>query len=254
MMYGIFMKVMRDMWDEIEGYKIPENEIKGFLELNLTMEGYGVCRNMAIDIAKKLNAINPEYNARTLIVETEGEGTFKKANIERKFINEDGTVEEEYGSIELQAKDESNKGNIIYGNHVVTVVDVKKDNLMIVLDPTNPSLGVYKNGKIENLNSDERGEAYCEPRGIDQWGNSNNYDEGFQVFEDYIKSFDKSNLTDEEIKEKYGWVAQDLSIEDQIASENEQAFKNVIKVSKEKLNNNKKEHKTSENKEETKER
>ena len=77
----IFMKVIDDMWESIQGYAEPEKDIIGFLELDLaTEDGYGVCRNMASDIARKLNEINPEYNARTI--------TVKKSKDENEDINE----------------------------------------------------------------------------------------------------------------------------------------------------------------------
>ena len=51
-----FMKVMDDMWGSIQGYKKKKKNIVGFAELDLaTPNGYGVCRNMASDIAEKLN-------------------------------------------------------------------------------------------------------------------------------------------------------------------------------------------------------
>lgn len=64
----IFVKVIYDMWKEIKGYAVPENEIIGYLRLTLGIEGIGVCRNFADDITAKLNAINPDYNARNLVV------------------------------------------------------------------------------------------------------------------------------------------------------------------------------------------
>ena len=62
----IFMKIIDDMWKEIDGYAFPKNEIEGYLRLTLDNEKIGVCRNFADDITAKLNAINPEYHARNL--------------------------------------------------------------------------------------------------------------------------------------------------------------------------------------------
>lgn len=86
----IFMKVMDDMWGSIQGYKEPEKDIQGFLELDLaTEDGYGVCRNMANDVARKLNAIDKKYNARTITVAI-GETADNKSEINKrqKFTNE----------------------------------------------------------------------------------------------------------------------------------------------------------------------
>ena len=90
----IFMKVMDDMWKGIQGYKEPEKDISGFLELDLaTEEGYGVCRNMASDIARKLQEINPDYNARTIVVYSNG--AYKIADIHRNVIQDNETVMDE---------------------------------------------------------------------------------------------------------------------------------------------------------------
>ena len=113
--------------------------------MGINEEGYGVCRNMASDLAKKLNEINPKYNAKTLIVYKDMK-SMKRANIDRKI---DSTT--------IQTQGEQNKNHIvevnkyIYGNHMITLVDIEKDNVTLALDPTNPSIGVYKDGKITFL-------------------------------------------------------------------------------------------------------
>ncbi len=149
----IFMKTMDDMWKNIKGYANPEKDIKGFLELDLaTEEGYGVCRNMASDVAKKLNAINPEYNARTMAVYMSESGEYQIADIKRNVIETNNTVTDQ----EQQANEDSTEiVSIAMGNHMITMVDIVKYNITLVLDPTNPGIGIYKDGKITMLNSDK---------------------------------------------------------------------------------------------------
>lgn len=160
----IFMKVMDDLWENIQGYKKPEKDIRGFWELDLaTEDGYGVCRNMASDIARKLNEINSEYNARTMVVTMGETGYYEMADIERQILEEDETVQNEADKKEnireeikenIQGKEEKIK-NSIFPNHMVTFVDIPHENLTLVLDPTNPGIGTYINEKIIMLNSEK---------------------------------------------------------------------------------------------------
>lgn len=65
----IFVKLMYDLWENIEGYKTPEKyDGFGIFRLAVEEEKVGVCRNFADDLVAKLNAINPDYNARNLTV------------------------------------------------------------------------------------------------------------------------------------------------------------------------------------------
>lgn len=211
----IFMKVMDDMWGSIKGYKKPELNLSGFYELDLaTEDGYGVCRNMASDVAKKLNAINPEYNARVMPVRME-DNYFKIANIERTVLQDDPTVME---------NDEAGEAPSIlgdmFGNHMVTLVDIKEDNLTIVLDPTNPGIGIYKNGDIIMLNppqNPERGEK-VEYEAKEYTSAVIVRGEGMQgvvdVVADYFSTYEKANLTYEQIQEKYGLEAQNKALKE----------------------------------------
>lgn len=208
----IFMKVMDDMWRNTRGYYKPKKDIKGFLELDLAdEEGYGVCRNMASDVAKKLNKINPKYNARTMVVTMEEESYYKIANINRKFIQTNNTVEEQSDNKKDKIAEFTNK---IIGNHMVTLVDVPSDGLTVVLDPTNPGIGIYKNGKITMLNpgieketpqytSKELSEAIIIEGGYDSFND---------ITLDYIDSYKKTKLTMKQIKEKYGLEAQNKAL------------------------------------------
>lgn len=43
----------------------------------------------------------------------------------------------------------------IFGNHMVTAIDIPKQNTILILDPTNPSIGTIKNGKIYMFSNKE---------------------------------------------------------------------------------------------------
>ena len=83
------MKLMDDMWRNIKGYGEPRIDLISYPGLDLaTEDAIGVCRNMADDMARKLNAINEEYNARSITVYF-GDGNYETANIEQNVIEED---------------------------------------------------------------------------------------------------------------------------------------------------------------------
>lgn len=146
----IIMKVMSDMWANIEGYGEPEIDAIGYYRLDIN-NGIGVCRHMADDIAFKLNEINPEYNARTICVYA-SEGSYTTSSIERKLVETEtqNTISMEEETVMGIATDSLTK---IIGNHAVTVVDIGEDT--IIIDPTNPMIGVLKNGEIILLNPND---------------------------------------------------------------------------------------------------
>ena len=218
----VFMKVIDDMWNQIKGYKNPELDLTGFLELDLASEdGYGVCRNMASDVARKLNEINPDYNARTLVVNMGHDGQYKLADVKRKILEENETVDTDSSSRDVQ-----NKMSDILGNHMITLVDVKSDNLIVVLDPTNPGIGIYQNGKIEMLNSVKGNELNFDTRKFTTFITSNGYKDGAESVIDFADSYQESKLSHEQIEEKYGLDAQN------------QALKEVRKIEEAKANKN----------------
>ena len=86
----IFIKVIDDMWKEINGYAEPQNEIIGYPRITLRNEGVGMCGNFADDMTAKLNAINPEYNARNLIVYM-SDNDYYMFDIERNILSTEET-------------------------------------------------------------------------------------------------------------------------------------------------------------------
>ena len=209
----IFMKVMDDMWNSIQGYKKPEKDIPGFYELDLaTEEGYGVCRNMASDIARKLQKINPDYNARTIVV-YKGD-SFQVADIERTILESDETVQEDSSEEQEQNSDFSNIQNFV-GNHIVTLVDVKEngEEVTLVLDPTNPGIGIYKDGTIVMLNTVDGNLAELDSKEIITtlfWRSG--FDAAFKSISDFISSFKDTSISLDELIAKYGLEAQNRAL------------------------------------------
>lgn len=144
----IVMKVMDDMWNEMAGYKTPKSDYDGLFRLALLNENsVGVCRHIADDMANRLNTINPKYNAKTLTV-TFNNDAYKIENfadIERRDL----TDHTENTSEEIKDENENNFDFTKYtGNHLVCSFNPIGKNYTIIIDPTNPSIGVLLNGKI----------------------------------------------------------------------------------------------------------
>lgn len=202
----IIMKVMNDMWNSIDGYKIPDMyDAIGYPRLALYMDGYGVCRNMTDDFTARMNAINPNYEACNLNV------YLKEAEIN----NIRRTTLVNYNSIADNSEQEENidyKSEIISnltGNHMVSCVKLKEDDVLLIVDPTNPSIGVLKNGEITMLSNQMMKGIKIKPVGNLMLGSDNR--------KEYLKKLTESLFTAGDIntlKEKYGITSQNETLEE----------------------------------------
>lgn len=214
----IIMKVIDDMWKSIEGFKSPQEEVKGFLELNLSKQKgewrYGVCRNMACDVARKLNEINPEYNARTLIIYLPDCTKLQQANIKKNILPEDEDISER-DNIKSEYKGEKEneeKQKKHDPNHVIVLVDIKEDGFIMAIDPTNPSLGIYQNGEITMFN-ERNPEAVWEPKEFMSWRFVNYGEESaLENMVNYARSFGNANINIHRLGSKYGVKAQNRAL------------------------------------------
>lgn len=203
----VFMKVMSDMWSEIDGYGENTEDIAGLLRLSLQEDGQGVCRHFADDVTAKLNAINPEYNARNLAVYI-ADNQYELANIDRTILQNNNTV----AGTEQEEENSNFVDTVVnlVGNHVVTVVDVPGKNISLVLDPTNPGIGVFKDGQIYMFSTpDGKG---ISPKAIGQFfmnGAENMFDLGITT----VKSFLPTEQSLEELEAIYGTEAQNEALE-----------------------------------------
>ena len=202
----IIMKVVNDMWNSIDGYKTPDMyDAIGYPRLALYMDGYGVCRNMADDFTARMNAINPNYEACNLNV------YLKEAEIN----NIRRTTLVNYNSIADNSEQEENidyKSEIISnltGNHMVSCVKLKEDDVLLIVDPTNPSIGVLKNGEITMLSNQMMKGIKIKPVGNLMLGSDNR--------KEYLKKLTESLFTAGDIntlKEKYGITSQNETLEE----------------------------------------
>ncbi len=194
----IIMKVMNDMWSTIDGYNYAsEYDLLGYQRLALYYEGFGVCRNMADDFTARMNAINPEYEACNLNVYiSDAELNGINRNI---LVSNDTVSEEENNSSDLKDDILTN----MVGNHMVSCIKLKDADVLLIVDPTNPSIGVLKNGKVHMLSNVVTNGIKIKPIGNIIFGKdaSNNYTE--KIFESYLTNGDIDVL-----KEKYGLDAQ----------------------------------------------
>lgn len=225
------MYIMSDMWANTKGYGKPKLDLRAYMELDMAnTEGYGVCRNMAWDFARKMNSINEDYNARVAYVRLE-HGDVNLANIERKFIKDNTNTIEETDEEKDENKDENNEENqdsntsnqkedkdimdkifglVNWGNHAVVVVDSLEDNVELVCDPTNPAIGVVKNGDIIMFNACGENPYSIEYSIPSMYIMGNLHDEISKT----IKSIGiYSNEKLDYLKDKYGVDAQNSTLE-----------------------------------------
>ena len=210
--FEIMMGVMEDVWNDAKGYGSPEIDAKGYLELDMSENGVGVCRNIASDYAKRLNEIDPSFNARTISVYADfGNESFDKADIQRKILNNDENtiVNETADEIIMRT----------FGNHMGVLVDY--DNKIIFVDPTTLLVGQLTIGgefgrgvTIKIFNDTESGRVFeMTPKGFsDIFINKGIHGTG-EVIEDYFRSYDTRGYTFEELKEMMGTSAQKKAIE-----------------------------------------
>lgn len=230
----ILMKVTRDMWSNIQGYSTPKKDLLLYPGLDLADEdGVGVCRNMADDVARKLNAINPNYNARVLNVYLTGSG-YQYANINTNIVEDETTLPQYDNQSENSTglKQVNNIINIINdniikytGNHTVVILDIDEDNVTLMLDPTNPGIGVLKDGKIIPFNITKNSTINEKVTPITCFIVR---EDPFGLSKQLLSSFKEPTLSIEELKDKYGLDAQNKALSS--LQEKENSFKDTLVV------------------------
>lgn len=213
----IIIKVMNDMWSSIDGYKTPNTyDAIGYPRLALYMDGYGVCRNMADDFSARMNAINPDYEACNLNVYLKGA---EVNNIRRTVLVNHNTI----------VNDSEQEENIDYkseiiskltGNHMVSCIKLKEDDVLLIVDPTNPSIGILKNGNIYMLSNQLM-------FGIDV-KSVGNLMLGTDTRKNYLKKVAESFFTNgnlDTLKEKYGISSQNETLEDIVKNYSKNYYK-----------------------------
>lgn len=197
----IFMKLMQYEHQEML-YGTPEQEITGYYRVQM-LDGKGVCRNIADDLAYRLNLINPEYNAKMICVNS-SYGNWVK-NDDKMQIAPDYNFNNEEIDNDNKGLEEIKKR--LFPNHAVTMINIPGEDYALILDPTNSGIGVISNGKIDMFNSDNENYYVTELANALLMG----YDIRFSTELNELKSyFTKHSL--EELNELYGLDAQNEAI------------------------------------------
>ncbi len=197
----IFMKLMQYEHQEML-YSTPEQEITGYFRVQM-LDGKGVCRNIADDLAYRLNLINPEYNAKMICVNS-SYGNWVK-NDDKMQIAPDYNFNNEEIDNDNKGLEEIKKR--LFPNHAVTMINIPGEDYALILDSTNSGIGVISNGKIDMFNSDNENYYVTELANALLMG----YDIRFSTELNELKSyFTKHSL--EELNELYGLDAQNEAI------------------------------------------
>lgn len=122
-------------------------------------------------------------------------------NINRNILVSNETVSEDTENNSSEFTDELITNTV--GNHMVSCIKLKEDDVLLIVDPTNPSIGVLKNGKIYMLSSVAVNGLEVKPIG--------NIIFGTDATKNYVEKILESFLTNGDIdflKEKYGIESQ----------------------------------------------
>ena len=210
----IIMSVMNDIRSNTEyGFDFEGEEIGDSYRLILNgSNDIGVCRHMADKFTATMNMIDPRFEARNLFVHLSHEcNTLTLCDVENPFseefkkqlVKEKEKNKEEEKDLKEQLEDE------IAANHLVTVLKPIDEDYYLVVDVTNPSIGVLRNGKIYMFNSNDY--SFIEYRPYQQF--IMNADDSYYVirkdmFLSYFQNYNLDNLD-----ELYGLDSQNKVLE-----------------------------------------
>lgn len=197
----IFMKLMQYEHQEML-YGTPKQEITGYYRVQM-LDGKGVCRNIADDLAYRLNLINPEYNAKMICVNS-SYGNWVKNNDKMQIAPDYNFNNEEIDNDNIGIEEIKKR---LFPNHAVTMINIPGEDYSLILDPTNSGIGVISNGKIDMFNSDNESYYVTELANALLMG----YDIRFSTELNELKSY-FTNHSLEELNELYGLDAQNEAI------------------------------------------
>ena len=203
----IVVKVMSDIYEKYK-YKFPTGDVNGFYRFYLYENGYGVCRNIADDFCAKLNAIDSSFNAHIIgckLNEVSKNGEHIRYDI---MDNIERTIEEdEEEDMLTRGLDFLNPDN--FGNHVVAVINIKGEQIPLVVDPTNLGMGAIINGKIWMFYTIENADDAIDARLLSTIFIS---EDPLRIVTDFFDSLEFRELFDE-LKERYGTEALEKTLE-----------------------------------------
>lgn len=161
----IIVTVMNDIRSSTQyGFDYDVEEIVNYNRLVLNdSNNIGVCRHMSDQFTTIMNMINPEFEAHNLYVNLNSDcNTFKTCSVDQpisKKFREELTNNDN--------SEQSGFANEIIGNHMVSILKSTNDDYYLVVDVTNPSIGILKDGKIYMFNSNDY--SFIEYRPIFQY-------------------------------------------------------------------------------------
>ncbi len=161
----------------------------------------------------------------------DGEGKEQKREKEETLLDNDFLMKEK---IEKNSREKITSVKIaqelIGSNHEIVAIDIEKDNVTLIIDPTNLCLGVYKDGKIIIFNEQSKKGIYKKSFLSDFL--TQGIKEVVEYPVDYVKSFREPTLSMEELEEKYGLEAQNKMLEQIEKEDNQKTFKEELKIDK----------------------
>lgn len=204
----IIMTVMNDIRSNTQyGFDFDETEIYNRPRVVLNdNNNIGVCRHMADKFTTIMNMINPDYEAYNLLVYLDSNcDTFVPCNVytpvSDKYREEMTNNTNETNPSELEKK--------LLANHMVSILKPIDKDYYLVVDVTNPSIGVLKDGKIYMFNTMDY--SFIEYRPILQYITSvnNSYS---NVTKDFLSS-KKQDIDLNELNKEYGLKEQNRVLE-----------------------------------------
>ncbi len=156
----LFMKIMNDMHQRMKGYGDPKIDATGFLGLDLLYEDTeALCRNMAQYVAEQLNAIDSNYNARTITVNMKY-NDFEFNNMEIKQVIDDNTIDIIKGNQKETYKNDILTQKVIYYPNKTNILNYKDKKLYSKIEKLeNEKITYYfEEGNIKEKQVDKENE------------------------------------------------------------------------------------------------
>lgn len=182
------MLVMEDQW---KLYKYEKNDefICGYPRVSLKNDGYGVCYGFADDFTAKMNAINPEYDAKNIFcyLDDDKYEDVCVVSIDREAIEISDEIEES----DIPKK---------YGNHVISSIKIPGEEYILTIDPTNLTIGLLNDGEIYLFNNDSNESLIYKKTG--------NYVLGGDNYYSYHDTFYEMDESVEELSDMYSYEEQ----------------------------------------------
>lgn len=202
----IVMAVMNDIRSNTY-YGIPKNEVLRYGRLSLDdTNNVGVCRNMADKFTTIMNLIDPRFQANNFAVALDTDcDTFTFCNIERPI---DPVFLEQLKNGKSPLLEPPELFNKFFGNHLVTIMKSIEDDCYLVVDVTNPSIGILKDGEVYTFNAEQY--KFVDYRPISQFAT---YEEAFSDINMKLLLSRFQDIDLNEANEKYGLDVQNKVLE-----------------------------------------